>query len=147
MGLNGFEACKVVVNTFGLWLLVLKTHLYDFGYTKQRLFFVLAHVKQSGSHEACISELRAQAKLVVGAFESVEHNGFIKTYDILKVIYINGLDQVYFDRPINRLVENLPHATSEDAMQLCQQFSFDCSPGDAALSTSFSGKVLCGERG
>ena len=63
---DGFKACKVAVDAFGLWLLVLKTQLYGSGRTKQRFFVDLMHVKQSGSHEAYIGELRARAKLVVG---------------------------------------------------------------------------------
>ena len=112
---TGFEACKARVDHFGLWDLVLKTHLYGSGArTKQRFMVELLSCKQSGSHEAFIGDIRARMKLVVGAFTKKEAPDSIKVDDLLKCIYINGLDQVYFDRPINRLVEDMPNA-----MRLC----------------------------
>ena len=139
---TGFEACKARVDHFGLWDLVLKTHLYGSARTKQRFMVELLSCKQSGSHEAFIGDIRARMKLVVGAFTKKEAPDSIKVDDLLKCIYINGLDQVYFDRPINRLVEDMPNATADEAMSLCQAFSLERGPSSAVESTSFSGKVL-----
>lgn len=138
----GFEACKIAVDSFGLWQLVLKTHLYGSGRTKQRFLVDLVTVKQVGTHEAYMGDLRARVKLVVGAFEHSDHAGYIRTDDLVKVMYINGLDQVYFDRPINRLIEDMPKATTEEAMQMCQQYSLERGPVSVGVSTSFSGKVF-----
>ena len=102
----------------------------------------LVTVKQVGTHEAYMGDLRARVKLVVGAFEHSDHVGYIKTDDLVKVMYINGLDQVYFDRPINRLIEDLPKATTEEAMQMCQLYSLERGPVSVGVPTSFSGKFL-----
>ena len=102
----------------------------------------LLSCKQTGSHEAFIGDIRAKMKLVVGAFTKPDAPDIIKVDDLLKCIYINGLDQVYFDRPINRLVEDKPDAATAEAMSLCQAFSLDRGPSSAVESTAFTGKVL-----
>ena len=56
-------------------------------------------------------------------------------------MYLNGLDQVYFDRPINRLVEDKATATFTEAMDVCLQFSLDKGPSVSPSSTSFSSKA------
>ena len=64
------------------------------------------------NNEAFIGDIRAKLKLVVGSFTTKESPTTILVDDLLKCIYLNGLDQVYFERPINRLVEDLPDANS-----------------------------------
>ena len=61
--------------------------------------------------------------------------------DLVKVVYLNGLDNVFFDRAINRIVEDLPNSTSSQAMALCQQFSLDRGPKPVP-STAFSSSIL-----
>ena len=115
--------------------------MYGSARTKQRFMVDLVTCKQTGTHEAYIGDIRSRLKLVVGAFTDKRDPSVIKVDDLLKCIYINGLDQVYFDRPINRLVEDLPDATADAAMALCQQYSLDRGPSSSE-STSFASKIL-----
>ena len=91
-GPRGFDACKTAIDAFGLWELVLKTHLYGSARTKQRFMIDLFSVKQAGSHESYVGDINTKAKLVIGAFESIDQPGYIKTDDLIKVVYMNGLD-------------------------------------------------------
>ena len=103
----------------------------------------LFSVKQAGSHESYVGDINTKAKLVIGAFEDVDRPGYIKTDDLIKVVYMNGLDQVLFERCISKLVEDFPKATAEEAMQLCQEFSLD--RGHSVVSgaaASFNGKLF-----
>ena len=90
---TGFETCKFKVDPLGLWALVLKSHLYGSARTKQRFMVDLLSCKQSGSHEAFIGDIRAKLKLVVGSFTTKESPTTILVDDLLKCIYLNGLDQ------------------------------------------------------
>ena len=81
---TGFEACKARVDHFGLWELVLKTHLYGSARTKQRFMVDLLSCKQTGSHEAFIGDIRAKMKLVVGVFTKPDVPDIIKVDDLLK---------------------------------------------------------------
>ena len=59
-----FAAYKASMDTFAIWELNLKTHQYGNSRTKQRFMIDLASVKQLGSHEAYVGDVRAKARLV-----------------------------------------------------------------------------------
>ena len=140
-----YEAAKVAHDPFALWQLVLQTHMHGSARTKQRQLADLVSLKQGTmSHPDYLFELRIRSRLVVAAFDSKKHPGYILIDDLLKNFYINGLDQVYFDRVISRLQESMPDATYEEATILAQQFALEHdSPLQA--STSFAGKALVAE--
>eukprot|EP01041_Mallomonas_annulata_P012351 gene12351-25986_t len=140
-GPTGFDAAVLAVNTFDVWKLILKTHLYGSGRTKQRQMVDLLGVSQSKSHESYLKDFRDKSELVIGAFESKAHPGFISIDELLKVLYINGLNSAIFDRPINRLHEELSTFTCQQAMELVQQYNLDCTSASSAPSTAFSGRA------
>ena len=140
-----YEAAKVNHDPFAVWQLVLQTHMHGSARTKQRHLADLVTLKQGTmSHPDYLYELRIRSRLVVAAFDSKKYPGYILIDDLLKNFYINGLDQVFFDRVISRLQESMPDATYEDATILAQQYALE-HDSPTQSSTSFSGKALVAE--
>ena len=77
--------------------------------------------QESGSHDNFVCRLRDSAFLVKMAFEDSSHPGFISLDVLQKCIYLNGLDPVQFERPINRLFEDKPSATFAEVLLICQE--------------------------
>jgi hypothetical protein len=113
--------------------------------TKQRQFSELVAVRQSGSHEDYLNEIRVKSRLVIAAFEDKEKAGFIKIDVLLKIIYLNGLDQVYFERVIARIQEATPNCSLEEAMVAAQTYALEHGPAASAPATAFAGKAFVGK--
>ena len=73
----GYESSIASFDAYALWKLVLVTHLYGSGRTKQRYMVDFLTIKQADSHEAFIGDLRVKIALVIGTFESALHSGYI----------------------------------------------------------------------
>ena len=83
------------------------------------------------------------------AFEDSSHPGFILLDVLQKCIYLNGLDPVQFERPINRLFEDKPKATFAEALLICQEHEMnkrvihksELLPGSRTLAAVISAPV------
>ena len=88
-------------DNFALWELIVSTHLYSSGRTRNRQMTELILTKQTDTHEEFLSFVHEQAALVLGAFGSLVYPSYIKFDDVLKSAYLNGVDQVFFQRLID----------------------------------------------
>ena len=143
---NRYEVSKLALDTFDVWQAVLLTHQFGSTRHKQHQFSQLLAVKQVGSHEDYLFDLRAKCSLVETSFASKEHKGHIAIDLLFKIIYINGLDQLYFERIISKLLDskNIDLTLAECQLQ-CQHYVLERGPTVSASSTSYSGKAFTAE--
>jgi hypothetical protein len=120
-------AAKSSVDSFALWEMIMATHAQNSCRARQRYFVDLLNVRQTGTHDTYVRELRAAIKLVGVSFESVDHKGYICLDALSKVFYLNGLDQTFFNHPLNRLMEEHDKVkfSFSQCVQLCQAFYLD----------------------
>lgn len=118
---NGFVASVGRKDTFRLWALIEETHLFSSGRAK------LVHLKdflsthQSGSHEDYLNFSRERFALFKHDFESPTHPGYVSLDELAQVVYVNGLDQTYFERIIEHYLVSEP-VTCSQLQETCHNF-------------------------
>eukprot|EP01036_Dinobryon_divergens_P034581 gene34581-44707_t len=132
---DSYDTSKFSCDVFAVWQLVLQTHQFGSSRTKHRYLADFLGFKQGKlSYDAYIGELRARFDLVMGVYASSEFPGYLSADLIMKAVFMQGLDPVYFERPIARLMDDLPMSTAREAIDLCQHFALDRGP---VVSVSF----------
>ena len=77
----------------------------------------LLSFKQGSSHDEFLVSLRLHASLVLSAFGSPQHPGYINFNDLLLSVYHNGVDSTFFQRHIDQVLESTVPLTSQDVME------------------------------
>jgi hypothetical protein len=95
------QALKDDTDTYGLWEVVVAVHLHGSGHSRNRHMKDFISYKQTTSHEDCLVSLRSHAALVLAAFGSSDHPGYIKFDDLLLSVYLNAVDPVFVQRHID----------------------------------------------
>ena len=109
----GYDIAKSNEDTFGLWALILETHMVGSGRTKQYQMLQFLGLKQTSSHEEYLSQFNQIREIVLGYFESPLHKGFVSFDLICRCVYLNGVDPVFFSRQIDKAIEDKPDVSSE----------------------------------
>ena len=75
--------------------------------------------------DAYIGLVRSRLGLVVAAYEDPQHLGYIRTDMLFRAIFMIGLDQTMYERPIQKFNEEHPDASAVEAMVVMQNFHRD----------------------
>ena len=130
-GPNGF------VDSYGIWLLVKKVcHL---GSSRARFRYItdyLASNDRGLSLDAFLVLLRKQDTLVQDNFADAAHPGYLSFDLLLKIRLINGIDPVFYARPIERLMDDFPDATSAQAIGIIRSYAQERGSSSVPLTTS-----------
>jgi hypothetical protein len=132
-----YAEAKLDGDTFTIWEMIRNTHLHGSGRTKLRHLSEWLATKQTTSHEAYMGEIRQRGRLVLSAFGSDTHEGFIAYDSLLRALYLNGLDQAAFQRPLDEIYDK-KNLSSDQVMELCQEYYLD----RGSEPSTFAGKAL-----
>ena len=122
-----------------MFRLIQLTHLFSSRQSQMRYLREFTNTSQGARQlDPYLGELLAQRELISSAFEEVGNPGFISTDLLFKVVFLIGLNQTAFERPIQKLNEEKPKATLIEAMSFMQAWVRDY--GGASLPSS-SGHV------
>ena len=119
---------KLATDTFALWELVDAVHIHGSSLSKHRHMKELLSFKQGSSHDEFLVSLRSHASLVLSAFGSPQHPGYIKFDDLLLSVYLNGVDSTFFQRHIDQVLESPVPLTSQDVMERFQLYYLERGP-------------------
>ena len=114
-----FSGDKASFDTCAIWDLICKVHLYSSPKMRIRHLREFTSLSQSGSFDVFLVELRRRFALFMGAFESSVHRGFISGDDLLRAIFLSGLD-TSFERILERVHAEKPDASSQQTMEFVQ---------------------------
>lgn len=142
VGHNGFSASKLSKDTFALWRLIEEIHVVSSSRGKLQVLTSFLSLKQASSHEEYVSEFNRLYADMLSNFESVTHRGFISIDDLSRSVYLKGVDQTFFDRQINRALEEplVVAMSCGELQELFQQSNLE--RGGLPVSTSYSGQAL-----
>lgn len=138
----GYSDAKLVKDTFRIFQLLDETHLHGTSRMHQQQLVDLIKCSQSSTHEAYLSDFSDKSVPVIAAFESPIHSGYISIDSLLRCFYLNGLNQVFFARQLNRAHEELPNATCAELMELNQAHALESWDREMMDSTSFQSQAL-----
>ena len=133
-----YTDAKLKVDTFAIWEMIRSTHLHSSGWTKLRHLAELLGTKQTTTREAYMGDITQRGRLFLAGFGSAKHAGYIEYDVLLKALYLNGLDQQAFQRPLDELCDK-KSTTCAEAMEICQEYYLDRCTDEPA---SFAGKAL-----
>ena len=114
------------LNHVGMFRLIRLTH--EHGNMRARMRYLREFVTTSQgrlSLDAYIGLIRSRLALVVAAYEDPDNPGFLPTDLIFRAIFMIGLDQTVYERPIQRFNEERPDDTAVEAMVVMQNWYRD----------------------
>ena len=109
-------------------MMVIIRFVHEHGNVRARMRYLREFVTSTQSRlslDAYLGLLRTRYALVVSAFEDPVHPGFIATDLLLRCIFMLGLDQTLYERPIQRFNEDHPDDSAQAAMLVMQAYSRD----------------------
>ena len=109
-----------------MFKLIQITHLHGNSRSRMRYLREFVQTVQGQlSLDAYIGNIRTQFQLVLSAFEDPASPGMIPADLLYRVVFLLGLDQSFFERPIQKLNEDKPDATTIEAMMAMQTWVRD----------------------
>ena len=141
-GSTGFAAAKASKDTFRIWELVVLSHSVGSGRTRQHQMLQFLSLKQSASHEEFLRDFNQLSATVLGHFESPINPGFVSWDLVQRAVYLNGVDSAYFDRQINKAIEDMSMSTCAELQEYFQSSALERG---SAAATSFAGQILIGK--
>lgn len=136
-----YTTAKNLPDTFAVWGMVTKVHQFGSSRTKFQFLLDFLFNKQDGrSFDAYVVDLNRKSDLVVGAFNSAAHPGFICLDLLKKLIFMQGVDKVFYAKVLDKLLDDKPLATSAEAIEDCHAYALE--RGSTSLPSNSSGSKV-----
>ena len=128
-GPGGYEELKATFDTFGLWQLILATHLGASGRSKQVSLQELLQWKQVDhlSFPENLAVFRSSFETVTANFEAPlpVPPGYMKIGTLTRMIFLLGLKQDKFQREIENAYDQNADKTTTELMEICQTVNME----------------------
>ena len=127
--LQTYEAWGKAVYSFDhiiMFRLIQLTHQYGSSKSRMCQFKEFVRTDQASLPlDGYIGVLRPHFELTKSSFEDPNHPGFVSLDMIYKTVFLLGLNQTFFERPIQKLNDEKPDATAVEAMLAMQAYVRD----------------------
>ena len=131
-----WDSAVETFNHIDMFMLILLTHRQGNSSSRVRHLRTFVSLSQGQfSLNEYIGRFRPACDLLRSGFESAVHPGYMSIDMVSKYVFLIGLNQVFFERPIQRLAEEKPDSTALEAMVAMQNWVRDhaqSEPGAAA---------------
>jgi hypothetical protein len=118
-----FETALADNDIYTLFDLVRKTHFTINGAStanRARLLFSL--VQGSKTHDKFVTQFHTLAEYFIADFNSNAHPGFVSIQELLGLLYLTGVDQVFFATKVDETYGKHPDAKIPDCLDLISLF-------------------------
>ena len=119
-----YTVAKNTPDTFAVWQMVIKVHQFGSSRTKFQFLVDFFACRQDGrAFDAFVVDLNRKNTLVLGAFDSSTHPGYISLDLLKKLVFMQGIDKVFYVKVLDKLLDDQVNATLRKllrcAMRMC----------------------------
>jgi len=116
-----YTTAKNLHDTFAVWGMV--TNVHQCGSSRTKFQFLLDFL--FNRQDVRSFDLNRKSDLVMGAFNSTAHPGFICLDLLKKLIFMQGVNKVFYAKVLDKFLDDKPLATSAEAIEDCHAYALE----------------------